>query len=118
MPMLADVKTSRPPIEKGALSASWIRNAMALACLSSPSVVQENRELIAAQPREHVRPAQARFEPARHGDQQLVADQMAEAVVDDLEAVEIEIQHGEPAGVELFEFRQPSPTFSTNTPRL
>ena len=31
MPMLAEVKTSRPPIEKGAASVSWMRNEMALA---------------------------------------------------------------------------------------
>ena len=36
IPMLADVNTSRPPIENGALSAFWIRNAIAFACWPSP----------------------------------------------------------------------------------
>ena len=35
MPMLAEVKTSRPPIEYGSLSAFWIRNAIAFACCGS-----------------------------------------------------------------------------------
>ena len=95
--MLAEVKTSRPPIENGALSASWMRNAMALACFVVAELVQENRELVAAQPGERVALPQARLEPARHRDQQLVAHQVAEAVVDDLEAVEVEIEHREPA---------------------
>ena len=58
--------------------------------------VQQNRELVAAQPRQRVSLAQARLEPPRHGDEQLVADQVAEAVVDDLEAIEIEVQRREP----------------------
>ena len=95
MPMLAEVNTSRPPIENGALSASWIRNAIALAWASSPSPFRQNRELVAAEAGQRVALTQARLEPARHGDQQLVADQVAEAVVDDLEAIEIEVEHRE-----------------------
>src|SRR5205814_3729793 len=59
--------------------------------------VQEDRELVAAEPRQDVPLPQARLEAARRRDQQLVADHVAEAVVDDLEAVEIEIQHREAA---------------------
>ena len=120
MPMLAEVKTSRPPIENGALSASWIRHAMALACASSFSAVQADGELVAAEPRQRVALPQAGLEPPRRRDQQLVADQVAEAVVDDLEAVEIEVQHGERAGERRggvhSSSRRPSP--STNTARL
>ena len=94
--MLAELNTSRPPIENGALSASWIRKAMALACCSSLSRAQKNGELVAAQARERIRRTQARLEPPRHGDEQLVADEMAEAVVHHLEAIEVEIQHREP----------------------
>ena len=108
--MLAEVNTSRPPIENGALSASWIRNAMALACCVVAEPVQQNRELVAAQPGERVALPQARLEPARHRDQQLVADQVAEAVVDDLEAIEIEIEHREPAAAApLLELVEPAP---------
>ena len=56
-------------------------------------VVEQQRELVAAQPRDRVVRAQRRFEPARDGLQQLVAGRVAERVVDDLEAVEVEEQH-------------------------
>jgi hypothetical protein len=36
IPMLADVNTSRPPMENGELSVSWMRNATAFAWLASP----------------------------------------------------------------------------------
>ena len=105
--MLADVNTSRPPIENGALSASWIRKAMRVGLSVVAEPVEEDREFVAAEPGQRVAVAQARLEPARGGDQQLVADQVAEAVVDDLEAVEIEVEHGErrarAAQLELFE---------------
>ena len=93
--MLAEVNTSRPPIENGALSASWIRKAMALACASSLSPF--SRMANSSPPsRASASPGtQARLEAARDRDQQLVADQVAEAVVDDLEAIEIEIEHRE-----------------------
>src|SRR5437763_13464156 len=58
-------------------------------------VVQQNRELVAAKPRDRVARAQTAFELARDGDEQLIADGMPEAVVDHLEAVEVKEQHGE-----------------------
>ena len=98
MPMLADVNTSRPrDRERRAQRLLDPEARCALACAVVDEAVQENRELVAAEPRERVALPQARLEPARHRDQQLVADQVAEAVVDDLEAIEIEIEHGEPA---------------------
>ena len=60
-------------------------------------LVQENRELVSAQPGERVALPQARLEAARHRRQQLVAHQVAETVVDDLEAVEVEIERRESA---------------------
>ena len=59
--------------------------------------VQEDRELVSAQPRQRVALPQARLQAPRRRDQQLVADHVAETVVDDLEAVQIEIEHGEAA---------------------
>ena len=95
MPMLAEVNTSRPPIENGALSASWIRKAMRVGLAVVAQPVQQDRELVAAEAGQRVALTQARLEPARRRDQQLVADQVAEAVVDDLEAIEIEIEDRE-----------------------
>ena len=61
--------------------------------------VQQDRELVAAQPGQRVALPQAAFEAAGDRDQQLVADEVAEAVVDHLEPIEIEIQDGEPVAV-------------------
>ena len=78
-----------------------MRNAIALACVSSLELVQENRELVSAEPGERVALPQARLEAARHRREQLVAHQVAETVVDDLEAVEVEIERREPAAAAL-----------------
>ena len=69
---------------------------MAFACCGSPMAVQQDGEFVAAEAGERIVLTQTRFEPARHRDQQLVADHVTEAVVDDLEAVEIEIERREP----------------------
>ena len=56
------------------------------------AVAQDDRELVAAEPRDEVELADALpQQPADVGDE-LVADRVAEAVVDDLEAVEVEHQ--------------------------
>ena len=56
-------------------------------------VVEQERELVAAEAGDGVVGPQRRLQPARDGDQQLVADVVAERVVDELEAVEVEEQH-------------------------
>src|SRR5205085_11215203 len=58
-------------------------------------VIQKNRKLVAAKPRDRVVRAQTTFELARNRDEQLVADRVAETVVDHLEAVEVEKENGE-----------------------
>ena len=58
-------------------------------------VVEEHGELVAAQTRQGVARPHAAFQPARGPDQQLVAGLVPQAVVDRLEAIEVEIQHGE-----------------------
>ena len=84
------------------------RDGVGLLLVAEP--VQQNRELVAAQPRERVALPQARLEAPRHRDEQLVADQVAEAVVDDLEAIEVEIEHREPvAAAPLLELLEPPP---------
>ena len=56
---------------------------------------QHHRELVAAQPRDDVLRAHGMPEPAGHGDEQRVADGVAERVVDDLEVVEVDEQDAE-----------------------
>ena len=54
---------------------------------------QQHRELVAAQPRHGVDPAQRPLQPRTDLGQQQVAEVMPESVVDVLEAVEVEQQH-------------------------
>ena len=61
-------------------------------------VVEQDGELVAAEARHGIARAHGRLQPAGHPDEQLVAGHVAEAVVDDLEAVEIEEEDGEPVG--------------------
>ena len=56
--------------------------------------VEQHRELVAAEAGDGVRRADGRLEPARDRDQQPVSHVVAERVVDELEAVEVEEQHG------------------------
>ncbi len=55
----------------------------------------QDRELVAAQARDDVLRAQAGLNAARHGDQEFVAHGVAQAVVDQFEAVEVEEQQPE-----------------------
>ena len=70
--------------------------------------VQEDRELVAAEPGQGISRPQTGFEPPRYGRQELVADEVAQAVVDDLEAIEIEVQSREPAAAVFLEFLEPA----------
>ena len=70
---------------------------------------QQDGELVAAQPRDRVVRPQASLEPTRDRDEQFVSDEVSEVVVDDLEAVEVEIQHGEQLAAVLGEHGQPLP---------
>lgn len=78
-------------------------------------VGNEDRELVAAQSREDVARAQLGAQPRRGDAQELVAGGVTERVVDVLETVEIEQEHGEPTigsrvqGEPLFE-RLPEPS--------
>ena len=57
-------------------------------------VLEQHGELVAAHARHGVARAQRRVQAPGDGLQQLIADLVAERVVDDLEAVEVEEQHG------------------------
>ncbi len=54
----------------------------------------DHREFVAAEPRHQVAAAQRVRQPQRHVADQLVADRMAERVVDVLEMVEVDVEHG------------------------
>ncbi len=56
--------------------------------------LEQERELVAAEPGDGVAWSQALRQPLRRRQQDLVADEMAERVVDDLEAVEVEEEDG------------------------
>ncbi len=56
-------------------------------------VLHQYRELVAAQPDHQVALAHTVAHPGGHGHEQLVAGGMAEAVVDELEVVQVEEQH-------------------------
>ena len=58
-------------------------------------VLEQHGELVAAEARERVARAHAALEPPRDADQQLVAGLVSEAVVDRLEAIEVEVEHRE-----------------------
>ena len=58
-------------------------------------VLEQDRELVAAQARDEVRRAQHRLQAPREVHQQLVARLVAERVVHHLEAVEVEVHHRE-----------------------
>ena len=58
-------------------------------------VLEEDGELVAAEPGDGVLRPQADGQPLAEADEQLIARAVSEAVVDDLEAVEIEEQHRE-----------------------
>ena len=58
-------------------------------------LVQQDSELITPEPRNDVSAPHARLKPLRHRDQELVADEVTESVVDVFEAVHVDEQRGE-----------------------
>ena len=57
-------------------------------------VLEQDPELIASEPRDGVAHPDRLLDPRRHRGEQFVSDLMAEAVVDELEVIEIEEQDG------------------------
>jgi hypothetical protein len=70
--------------------------------LAGGRVRQQHGELVAAEPRDEIAGAQRAAQAPRHLDEQRVARQVPEAVVDRLEVVEVDEQDGDrrPAGLE------------------
>jgi hypothetical protein len=94
MPTLASMWTWMPPTANDSSSAARSRRPAVLAVTSSPGL-EDDRELVAAQPRERVVLAQQLLQPRADLAQHLVAGVVAERVVELLEAVEVDQQQGE-----------------------
>jgi hypothetical protein len=56
------------------------------------AVLQQHRELVAADARQHLALAQARLQHRREAAQQLVAREVAEGIVDAVEEVDVEVE--------------------------
>ena len=93
MPMLAVVWHSWPLNCTGWLTAAQQLARDRLDVAAFGGVFEDHDEFVAAEPRHDVACAQALAQPAGDFHQQGVAGFMAERIVDDLEAVEIDEQH-------------------------
>ncbi len=93
--MLPEVNTSWPARWNGRASSSRMRSALRIACSHVDQPLEQEAELVAPQPRHGVDDAHRRAQAVGERHQQLVADAVAEAVVDHLEAVEVEEEHRE-----------------------
>ena len=93
MPMLALTNSSLPSISKASSSECRMRSATTMASSGVDDVLEQHGELVAAEPRDGVAGAQRGRDAPGERDQQVVADRVAEAVVDELEAVDVQEQH-------------------------
>ena len=94
MPIEADVNTSPDATWIAGVKTSAMRSAISKASASS-TTSHEHDELVAAQARHGVRRAHRVVQARADLDEQLVARLMAERVVDRLELVDVEQQHGD-----------------------
>ena len=84
------------PAGTGCAARCWMRSARSTASRSRADVLEQDRELVAAQPREtSVGPQHRTCRRRGQVHQELVARLVAERVVDQLEAVEVEVHHRE-----------------------
>src|SRR6266702_3995977 len=95
-PMLAWTSSSCPSATTGAAKAARIRSAMST---PAPGVcaLEQDGELVAAQPGGGVARADAAAEALGHAGQEGVPDHVAERVVDGLEVVEVDQHDHQPA---------------------
>ncbi len=94
--MLAVTTTSCPSSEKGVRRLSRIRSGKVRIVVRGFDVVDQADELVSADPGDGVCLAHAGFQPATDGDQELIPHLVAQAIVDMLEAVDVEEQDAEP----------------------
>lgn len=101
MPMLAEMNACSCPSANGARRLSMICCAISSTRSVWPSRRQDHREFVAAEPRHGVGLAHAGADAARRLHQQDVALVVAERVVDLLEVVEVDEQHGQAGALAL-----------------
>ena len=94
-PTLAVTRSCLAAIANGSPNTSRNRSAIAVASSSSCHVLEQDRELVAAEARRGVAGPELVAQPVGRGHEQLVAGGVAEAVVDRLEPVEVEDHHRE-----------------------
>lgn len=92
IPMLTVTPNSRPSMMSGARNPARSRAARRLRQFDP--LTEQDREFIATEPRQRIAVAQRALQASRRRDQQLIPDGVAEAVVDRLEAIEIEEEDG------------------------
>ena len=92
--MLAPSVSGRPATSNGSSNAAGQPGGDHIRRLAASRGVEQDDELIAAEPGDDVRGPRAAQQPPGHGDEQLVAGVVAELVVDGLEGVQIEIEGG------------------------
>ena len=95
IPMLAWMLVSPDDSANGTTSASFSRCA-ACSAIVFVGVLDQHGELVAAEPRRKIAGADDALDARADLREQLVARVVAPAVVHRLEAVEIDVQHGEP----------------------
>ena len=93
MPILAEMCTSWPSRSNGLCRHSRNLSAIALGVFAVAQLRQHDGEFVAALARQRVAAAQAVLQAQRHLLQQLVALDVAERVVDQLEAVKVDEHH-------------------------
>ena len=107
IPMLAEMLNRRPAISNGSANASATRVAIAIA---SSRPWMRSSSSVNSSPPSRASTSWVRItllEPARDLREQQVADAVAERVVHDLEAVDVEVQHADRRAVALRVGRRP-----------
>ena len=100
MPSEALTYHSRSPSENGTLELGEdpVRRAPGVVDAADP--VDDHPELVAAEAGDRVAGPEAALEPLADRDEEAVADGVAEALVDHLEAVEVEQDQGDRVGLD------------------
>ena len=92
--MLTPTVICCPLRSKGRLMASMMVPASEVAANGCSPVDLQDRELVCAEARNHIALAQAVAQPIADGLEHVISQRMPERVVDLLEAVEVQTQHG------------------------
>src|SRR5581483_1296263 len=91
----ADGRKNLIPVQVEGLFEQLLNPLGHLTGFADSDFIEQDRELVAAEPRNRVAGPEAVFQAARDRDQQVIADHVPQTVVDDFEAVEIQEEDGE-----------------------